>query len=99
MRKWSLIPRKTIHPHPSHQPPENFEETEAKPLEKPRTMQTKNNEHTEPHIVQQTNSNKTPFRMLKSSSSMKMALIKTNLKTKISTANQQQPTARTGQRN
>jgi DNA primase catalytic subunit len=29
---------------------------------------------------------------------MKMALIKTNLKTKISTANQQQPTARTGQR-
>jgi hypothetical protein len=30
---------------------------------------------------------------------MKMALIKTNLKTKISTANQQQPTARTEQRN
>jgi hypothetical protein len=30
---------------------------------------------------------------------MKMALIKTNLKTKILTANQQQPTARTGQRN
>jgi len=44
MRKWSLIPRKTIHPHPSHQPPENFE--------KPRAMQTKNKKRTEPHIVQ-----------------------------------------------
>jgi hypothetical protein len=30
---------------------------------------------------------------------MKMALIKTNLKTKISTAHQQQPTARTRQKN
>ena len=53
MRKWSLIPRKTIHPHPSHQPPGNFEETEAKPLEKPRAMQTMNKKRTEPHIVQQ----------------------------------------------
>jgi hypothetical protein len=53
MQKWSLIPRETIHPYPSHQPPENFEETKAKPLKKPRTMQTKNNKRTEPHIVQQ----------------------------------------------
>jgi hypothetical protein len=30
---------------------------------------------------------------------MKMALIKTNLRTKLSTSNQQQPTARRGQRN
>ncbi len=64
-------------------------------------MQTKNNEHTEPHIVQQTNSNKkkTPFRMLKLSSYDENGTYKRNLKTKISTANQQQPTARTGQRN
>jgi hypothetical protein len=46
-----------------------------------------------------TNSNKTPFRMPNHHHTMKMALIKTNLNTKISTANQQQPTARTGQRN
>ncbi len=31
----------------------NFEETKATPSEKPRTMQTKDNKHTEPHIVQQ----------------------------------------------
>jgi len=37
MQKWSLIPRETIHPDPSHQPQGNFEETKAQPLEKPRT--------------------------------------------------------------
>jgi len=46
-----------------------------------------------------TNSNKKPFRMLNHHHTMKMALIKTNLKTKLSTGNQQQPTARRGQRN
>ncbi len=88
MRKWSLIPKKTIHPYPSHQPPENFEETKAKPSEKPRTMQTENKKNTQNLTsFSKTNNNKKPFRMLIHHHTMKTALIKTNPKTKLSTGN------------
>ncbi len=53
MQEWSLIPRETILPDPSHQPQGNFEETKAQPLEKPRTTLITTNKRTAPHIVQQ----------------------------------------------
>ncbi len=53
MQKWSLIPRETIHPDPSHQPQENFEETKAQPLENLELRKLKPIKHTAPHIVQQ----------------------------------------------
>jgi hypothetical protein len=96
MQKRSLIPKKPF----IHTPAINLQ----KILKKPRQNRRKNLElcKQKPTNAQnltsfsKINSNKKPFRMLNHHHKMKMALIKTNLKTKLSTSNQQQPTARRG---
>jgi hypothetical protein len=67
MKKRSLIPRKPSIQTPAINSKENFEETKAQPLVKPRTTKIETNNHTAPHMVQQNNQQQKHFRTLKSS--------------------------------
>jgi hypothetical protein len=95
----SLIPKKPF----IHTPAINLQ----KILKKPRQNRQKNLELCNQKTTNaqnltsfsKINSNKKPFRTLNHHHTMKMALIKTNLRTKLSTSNQQQPTTKRGQRN
>ena len=100
MRKWSQIP-KEYHPSiPKPSTPIKFRRNQGTSIRKISNYVGKNQQmHRTSHRSAKINSNKKPFAMLNRHYRMKMALIKTKLRTKPSSSSQQQPTVIRIQRN